>query len=309
MVTRIGHIALNVVDLDAAVAFQQEVIGMVETHREAGASYLTCNERHHELILVRAPAARGYDHIGLEVADAQALERALRTLPASGGTLLGGIYDGEPGIDRALKVRSPGGHVYKLFCGMAAVPAPDAGDRPTHFEHVSCKVRNIPAEERFLRDGLGFRFSDRMGFLAAWWHCDDDHHGIALTLAPRAELSHYAYAWPDLNALGRVADRLKATRGRKCIWGPSRHGPGNNQFLYLHDEDGAMIECCAELVQMQASGYVPRTWPMWPRTINQWGGPPPLRFLLTGYPIAPTATRPGRPTWAMDPGRTGQVHG
>ena len=304
MVTRIGHIALNVRDLDAAVDFQQRVIGMVETHRAAGASYLTCNRRHHELILVQDEANRGYDHIGLEVADAASLERALRQLPANGGTLLGGIYDGEPGIDRALKVRSPGGHVYKLFCGMEEGEAPSAGDRPTHFEHVSCKVRNIRAEERFLEEGLGFRFSDRMGFLAAWWHCDDDHHGIALTLAPRAELSHYAYAWPEFAALGRVADRLVAERGRKCIWGPSRHGPGNNHFLYLHDEDGAMIECCSELVQM-STGYVPRTWSMWPRTINQWGGPPPPRFLLTGYPIA--ASEPGRPAWAMDPSRTAEV--
>jgi catechol-2,3-dioxygenase len=305
MVTRIGHIALNVRDLDAAVEFQQRVIGMEETHRAAGVSYLTCNERHHELILVQGAANRGYDHIGLEVADDAALEQALRQLPASGGTLLGGIYDGEPGIDRALKVKSPGGHVYKLFCGMEQVPTPPAGDRPTHFEHVSTKVRNLRAEERFLQDGLGFRFSDRMGFLAAWWHCDDDHHGIALTLAPRAELSHYAYAWPDLAALGRAADRLKAVSDRKCIWGPSRHGPGNNHFLYFHDQDGAMIECCSELAQMQADGYVAKTWSMHPRTINQWGGPPPLRFLLTGYPIA--RATPGRPAWAMDPRRTATV--
>ena len=52
MVTRIGHIALHVKDLDAAVEFQEQVIGMVETERLAGASYMTCNERHHELILI-----------------------------------------------------------------------------------------------------------------------------------------------------------------------------------------------------------------------------------------------------------------
>lgn len=303
MVTRIGHIALNVSDLDAAVDFQQRVIGMVETERTAGAAYLTCNDRHHELILVEDPSNRGYDHIGLEVEDGAALERVARQVPLSGGRLLGEIYDGEPGIDRALKVQSPGGHVYKLFCGMEHGEVLPDGDRPTHFEHVSTKVRNIPAEERFLEGAFGFRFSDRMGFLAAWWHCNDDHHGIALTLAPRPELSHYAYAWPDFNALGRTADRLKAARDRKCIWGPSRHGPGNNHFLYFHDEDGAMIECCSELAQMEADGYVARTWPMWPRTINQWGGPPPLRFLLTGYPIA-TPT-PGRPAWAMDATRSG----
>ena len=302
MVTRSGHIALNVADLDAAVRFQEEVIGMVETERVAGASYLTCNARHHELILVEDVVNRGYDHLGLEVAGPADLEEALRRIPAAGGTLLGGVYDGEPGIDRALKVRSPNGHVYKLFCGMEQGPDLPPADRPTHFEHLSCKVRNLRAEERFLKTGFGFRFSDRMGALASWWHCDEDHHGIALVLAPRAELSHYAYAWPEFAALGRAADRLKATYDRKCVWGPSRHGPGNNHFLYFHDADGALIECCSELAQMKADGYVPRRWSMRLGVINQWGGPPPLRFLLTGYPIA-TAV-PGRPAWAMAPGRT-----
>jgi len=298
MVTSIGHITLHVRDLDAAVDFQRQVIGMVETERSAGAAYLTCNERHHELVLVADPARRGYEHLALEVADAAALERAKRDVAAAGGRVLGDVYDGEPGIDRALIVEGPGGHVFKLFCGMERVDAPEPGDRPTHFEHLSLKARNPWALERFLQKGLGLRFSDRMGPFASWWHCDADHHGIAVVWAPKAELSHYAYAWPDFNALGRVADRLRALRGRKCIWGPSRHGPGNNQFLYLLDEDGAMIECCADLAQMPPVGdYVPRKWPIDPSTINQWGGPPPLRFIRAGYPIIPGAG--GRPTWAM----------
>jgi catechol 2,3-dioxygenase-like lactoylglutathione lyase family enzyme len=288
MVTRIGHIALNVSDLDKAVDFQQQVIGLVETERIGRTSYLTCNDRHHELILTEAPANRGYGHLALQVSDAAALQTARTVLPKAGGTLLGAIYDGEPGIDRALKVRSPGGHVYKLFCGMQTVDAPPPGDRPTHFEHISCKVPGHRKEERFLT-ALGFTNSDRMAFLGSWWHCDEDHHGIALTRAPRSELSHYAYAWPDLNALGRVADRLRVARNRRCIWGPSRHGPGNNHFLYFHDEDGAMIECCSELAQMTRDNYVPKTWSMSSGTINQWGGPPPPRFILTGFPIAATS--------------------
>ncbi|MBJ7520089.1 MAG: VOC family protein [Solirubrobacteraceae bacterium] len=297
MVTRVGHIALHVADLDRAVDFQEQVIGMVEIERTAGVSYLTCNDRHHELILIEDRANRGYEHLAMEVPDASVLEGAARRLQAAGGTMLGGIYDGEPGIDRALKVQSPNGHVYKLFCGMESVDGPLDGDRAVKFEHISTKVRNMRAEERFLREGLGFRFSDRMGFLASWWHCDEDHHGIAMTLAPRPELSHYAYTWPDFASLGRVADRVLAARAKKCIWGPSRHGPGNNHFLYFHDEDGAMIECCSELAQMQADNYQPKTWSMHPRTINQWGSPPPARFLLTGFPIAKAT--PGRPSWAM----------
>lgn len=39
-------------------------------------------------------------------------------------------------------------------------------------------------------------------FLASWWHSTTTVTALALTLAPRAELSHYAYAFPDPSALG-----------------------------------------------------------------------------------------------------------
>ena len=303
MVTRLGHIGLRVPELDAAVDFQREVIGMHETERSAGVSYMTCNERHHELILIQDPVQGGYDHIGLEVADVAALERAKTQAVSAGGELLGPVYDGEPGIDRALRLRSPGGHVFKLFCGMETGDPLPEGDRPVKFEHVSVKVRKPGPFERFLEDGLGFRFSDRMGPFASWWHCDADHHGMAVVLAPKPELSHYAYAWPDFGALGRGADRLKAARDQKVIWGPSRHGPGNNHFLYFNDNDGAMIECCSELAKMPPEGdYQARKWPVDPGTINQWGGPPPLRFVRAGFAIVDPEE--GRPSWAMRPDRT-----
>jgi catechol-2,3-dioxygenase len=287
MVTRVGHIALRVADVDAAVAFQCEVLGMVESERVRGAAYLTCNERHHELILIEDPVSRGYDHVGFEVADPAALEAAKRSVGSAGGEVLGGVYDGEPGIDRALLVRGPGGHVFKLFCGMETGAAPEPGDRPVKFEHVSLKANRPRALERFLQRGLGFRFSDRMGMLASWWHCDADHHGVAIVFAPKPELSHYAYTFENLNAMGRVADRLKRLRDQKLVWGPSRHGPGNNLFMYLKDHDGAMVELCADLAEMPPEGdYRARRWPIDPGTINQWGGPPPPRFLLAGYPIA-----------------------
>ena len=37
---------------------------------------------------------------------------------------------------------------------------------------------------------------------------------MALVRAPRSELSHYAFTIQDLNAMGRVADRLKLHRDR-----------------------------------------------------------------------------------------------
>lgn len=300
MVTRMGHIALRVPDLDAAVGFHQDVLGMIETERTAGVSYLTCNDRHHELMLIHDPVRRGYDHIALEAADAAALAAVMRSAQAAGGQILGDVYDGEPGIDRAVRVLAPGGHVFKLFCGMETVAAARPGDRPEKFEHASVKVLKMKPLEHFLEQGLGLRFSDRLGANASWWHCDDDHHGMAIVRAPRSELSHYAFTVEDLNAMGRVADRLKLHRDQRLIWGPSRHGPGNNQFMYFHDNDGAMIELCSDIAQMR--GYQPRRWPGGLKPINQWGGPPPLRFILTGFPVVKPAA--GRPSYAMRPDRT-----
>ena len=104
--------------------------------------------------------------------------------------------------------------------------------------------------------------------------CDDDHHGIAITRAPRSELSHYAYQWSEFAALGRVADRLKAARGRKCIWGPSRHGPGNNLFVFFDDPAGNHIELSAEMEKFHDDRveYVPRRWVPVPGSVNLWGG-------------------------------------
>ena len=250
-VSRIGHMALRVSDLDAAVGFHADVLGLVETERQGGVSYLTCNERHHELILIES-AERGYDHIGLEVPDPETLERLRSGVAAAGGELIG----------RDLRRRA-GHRPSGASCAAQAATstssiaawrrsrAPPAGDRPVKFEHVSVKARRLGPTERFFADGLGFRFSDRMGRTASWWHCDADHHGLAVVFGPRPELSHYAWTLPDLNAIGRVADRLLA-RGPQADLGTepprSRQQPlpllprcrrGDDRVLRRHGDDAA----------------------------------------------------------------------
>src|ERR1700710_3323996 len=95
-VSRIGPMGMRVRELDAAVEFQAAVLGLVETERRGRVAYLTCNERHHELILIESDG-RGYDHIGLELADADDLEAARRFLARAGGEPIGEVYDGAPG--------------------------------------------------------------------------------------------------------------------------------------------------------------------------------------------------------------------
>lgn len=289
MVTRVGHVSLRVPDVDASSEFMQDVLGMSESERGDGRVYLTCNERHHELILSAGGRKAEYEHIGMEVADDAALEQTLRAAEAAGGTRLGTV-DGEPGIAGGALVRGPGGHVFKLFHTMAIGQPTEASSiadvRALRSEHFSLNVRNRPAMERFLQDGLGMQLTDRIGKNGAWFRCEEIHHGIALVQTPKNGLAHYAFSLEDFDALRRVADRLHE-RGRKLAWGPGRHGPGNNLFIYFFDAAGALVECCADMARVgPGHPYEPRTWKLRPGNISLWGGFPPPRFLAADTPVA-----------------------
>ncbi len=287
-VARIGHVVLRVEDLDRAVNFYRDVLSLDETERGGGRSFLTCNERHHELILVESPK-RGYEQLAIEYPDEHALETVLERVGATGGERLGPITD-EPSIGPAELVRAPGGHLFKLFTGMeigATPQAPVDGVRPSRFEHISLKLRKMAPIEHFLTEGLGFRFSDRLGSMASWWHCEAEHHGVAVQRAPANHLHHHAWTFSDLNALGTVADRLHA-RGQTLTWGPGRHGPGNNHFIYFRDPSGALLESCSEIRRFDdvEHPYEPRRWPFRPISISLWGGVMPPSFLSAGVPAA-----------------------
>jgi catechol 2,3-dioxygenase-like lactoylglutathione lyase family enzyme len=284
-VTRIGHVALHVRDIDRSVAFFAAVLGLRVTLREGGRAYLSCNERHHELILI-ASGERGYDHVALEVAD---LERAAASLRAAGAHVL--ADEDEPGVEGALRSVVPGGHVVKLFAGMQRDGDPAAGDGALKFEHVSLNLRDLAGIERLLVAGLGFRLSDRAGRMLSWLHCDQNHHGVALSrFPPVSRLHHYAWSFADFEALGRVADRAAAA-GAPLVYGPGRHGPGNNHFIYFKDPDGFLIECCSDLARIgPGSDYeLGREWKV--RQTNLWGPAPPPAFLLAGRPLARSAAR------------------
>jgi catechol 2,3-dioxygenase-like lactoylglutathione lyase family enzyme len=288
MVNGIGHVALHVKDIDRSAEFLAAVLGLRVTERAGNRAYLSCNDRHHELILIQS-TDRGYDHVGLEVPDRDALQTAERALRSAGARVVG--YEEEPGIERALRVVVPGGHVLKLFVGMEHHDEPPADpDRAVQFEHVSFNVRNMAGTERVLEQ-LGFGLSDRVGKILSWWHCDADHHGVALTRYPRNKMHHYAWTFTDVAALTRVADRAAAA-GSPLLYGLGRHGPGNNHHIYFRDPDGFMIEGCSELAQLgpDSTYELHRAWKL--RDTNLWGPRAPLSFIRAGMPIAPSAARP-----------------
>jgi catechol-2,3-dioxygenase len=154
--------------------------------------------------------------------------------------------------------------------------AADPGRRPVRIQHVTLATADLePMIEFYLT--LGFRLSDRMGKVFAWLRSDVEHHSVAIVdTGSSGGLDHYSFdldSWDDFKVW---ADRL-TDRAIPVQWGPGRHGPGNNLFLFFDDLDGNHIELSAEMERFfdGRADYTPRIWNADPTTVNLWGGQVP----------------------------------
>jgi catechol 2,3-dioxygenase len=286
MVSRIGHVGLRVTDLDRSVAFAERILGLREVERDGATSYLTCNARHHELVLVEGERA-GCDHLAFEVFDRNALDALREDLAARGVRIIDAPL--ERGVQDAVRFVAPGGFVLEVFHGMATgEPAgyPTTGVRPRKFEHITVTSSVKDELEAFVAEVLGLRLSDRADDQISWWRASDEHHGMSIIRAGADQLQHYAWQAEGWDAFRRVGDRLMDER-RGFLWGPGHHGIGDNYFCYFEDADGVIVEYSAGIQRIEDEAtYRPRTWPDEPLSVNRWGNPPPpVEFLEGGVPL------------------------
>ena len=85
MLSRVGYLEMVVPDLERSVAHAVEILGLREVERIDGVVYLTCNERHHELVLVEGPVA-GLGCVALEASSAEDFAEIEGRLSAAGVT-------------------------------------------------------------------------------------------------------------------------------------------------------------------------------------------------------------------------------
>ena len=120
--TRIGHVHLKVSDLDRAVAFYTEVIGLeVQARYGAQAAFLSAGGYHHHLGLNTwesaggtppPPGHTGLYHAAFLVPDRRALAQALARLLRAGVTLDG---HADHGVSEALYLRDPDGNGIEIY--------------------------------------------------------------------------------------------------------------------------------------------------------------------------------------------------
>lgn len=285
MLSRVGYLELLVPDLEASIRHAVDLLGLSEVERRDGRVYLTCSERHHELVLAEAAdAALGC--VGIEVESAEALATLVERTAAAGAETLPARSVGVEGSHRFL---APGGIEFDLFLGMERgqpYPYDSIAVRPRKFGHATVKSSEPEELDRFLREVLGFRLSDTVPGVLSWYRCNQDHHGVAVAPAEASGLHHYAFEVEGWASIEAFCDHL-GEHDTEMIWGPGRHGPGRNLFTYHVDPAGALLEVFTDLQLIETEfDYEPKVWEATPKTLNQWGPPPPPDFFDYLTPVA-----------------------
>lgn len=159
---KIGHVVLNVSDLEAALRFYTEVLGLQVSDRypdtmvPGGMVFLRCNTDHHGVALVGGAskvAASSLNHFAFEVGSPDEMFRARAWLRQHGVPI---VFEGRrrAGCQLAVEFRDPDGNNLEIYWGIDQIGSggdvrPSAEWRPAHTleEAVANPVANqrLPA--------------------------------------------------------------------------------------------------------------------------------------------------------------------
>ena len=270
--TLLSHVALRTPDVEDRATFYERVLGLVRHEAGDGCTRLGWGTGHHALELHAGEA--GLDHVAFEVGDPGGTTALAARLRADGLSVE--ERQGEP---EAIEVRDPDGNRVRFHGRVARTGehSADPGRRPVRVQHATLVTADLePMVAFYLR--LGMRLTDRMGGEFAWLRTHVEHHSLAIVQAADTTggLDHFSFdldGWADFKVW---ADRV-SDLGVTVQWGPGRHGPGNNLFLFIDDPDGNHIELSAEMERFfdDRADYAPRIWRAGPSTVNLWGGQVP----------------------------------
>jgi catechol 2,3-dioxygenase-like lactoylglutathione lyase family enzyme len=277
----VRSIEFDVTNLEASVAFYEDVWGLATVARAGSTAYLRgTGPEHHLLVLRQGTATARRLNFGVsERRTVDALHAALAPYATSDPETLD-----EPGGGYGFAFTDPEGRAFRIVAEIERLAPLDRSDAPQKISHALFQSTDPAAASAFFCGTLGFRLRDHAGrnyFLG----CNADHHCFGFGQSDRTEISHVAFELPSIDGLMRGVGRMRS-KGMTIEWGPGRHGPGNNVFAYFFDPDGFVIEYTCEMEQVGDATYNARTPEFWDKrtTSDVWGiaGPPSERFRNRG---------------------------
>jgi catechol 2,3-dioxygenase len=261
-VLRPGHAVVRVLDLDESVKFYTDVMGLIETGRDAsGRVYFKCqDERDHNSFIIRKADRAGMDLFAFKVlnkATLATLEGRLREFGVATERIPAGemLETGE-----RVRFQLPTGHTIELYAektdygnGLGYVnPAPwlegQKGIAPVRMDHCLIYGGDIDGNQKLFKEVLGFSLVERAMLedgkteLATWLTCSNKAHDIAMVRhAEDDKMHHVSFLLDTWEQVLRAADILSMHRV-SIDMGPTRHGITRGTTIYFFDPSGNRME-------------------------------------------------------------------
>lgn len=262
-VLRPGHVQIRVLDMNEAVGFYRDVLGLEEMGRDAsGRVYLKAwDERDHHSIILRQADQAGMDFFAFKVDSAATLDKLeadLRQYGLSTSRIPAGdlLETGE-----RVRFEIPSGHQIELYAQKTFVgsdlgqkdPKPyspkfDKGIAPMRFDHALLYGPNVDKVLEVFTQVLGFHLAEYVTLPdtdikgALWLSCSNKAHDIAFVVHPEpGKLHHVSFYMESIERVFRAAD-IMAANDIKVDIGPTRHGITRGGTIYAWDPSGNRFE-------------------------------------------------------------------
>ncbi|MBO0782920.1 MAG: VOC family protein [Ktedonobacteraceae bacterium] len=293
-VKRLAHVGLWATDVIAQARFYRQALGLqlrnageLNLETEDSSLFFEAGDARYCLGLFsdtrpqpgngRQPSSRTQlHHISFEVGTDAELAALAARLKISGIDLVLGTRDGDPDLGDTLWFNDPDGNRIEISVtpdDLLAVPSRQrAGtQQPLSIQHLALRTQRLETMVEFYTEALGFDISDWLLRECAWLRCNSDHHTLVFSQG-QPGIDHIGYSITSGTDLLRWCDHL-GLQQVPLLWGPGRHGAGNDLFLQIADSEGVHLELSAEITQYYDHDATtpPRLWHTRAMAFNLWG--------------------------------------
>ena len=273
----IRYVRLGTEDLDRAVAFATELVGLELVARENGCAYLRGDDRDHNICYFDGDPRD--NTLAFELLTRAELDAAATELGQAGVTVHHGTGSqcAERRVMDFIGFNDPTGNRIELVLrpfhsGKRYFPSRDAGI--DQFSHVGLKTSDAPRDEAFWTTHFNIRANDWIG-TAALLSFDEVHHRIALFPSAQSGIQHINFQVESIDDIMRSYYLLRE-RQVKIVFGPGRHATSGAQFLYFEGPDGMVYEYSHGVKLIEDPNYRPRQFPFDNISFCVWGSKPDI---------------------------------
>jgi 2,3-dihydroxy-p-cumate/2,3-dihydroxybenzoate 3,4-dioxygenase len=273
----IRYVRLGTENLDDAVSYATETLGLELVGRENGRAYVRGDDRDHNICYFQGDPR---DHtLAFEVLTQAELDAAATQLENAGHPVHVGSEDecAERRVLAFINFSDPTGNGIDLVLrpfhsGVRYFPSRDAGI--TEFNHVGLRTTDAARDEEFWCSHFNIHANDWIG-PAPLLSFDKMHHRLALFPADRPGVQHINFQVESTDDIMRSYYFL-TERQVKIVFGPGRHATSGAEFLYFDGPDGMVYEYSHGVRMIEDPDYRPRQFPFTPESFCVWGSRPDI---------------------------------